>query len=99
MIRPLFCLLLVGICSCGLSQSRTTAKEPEGHIPRALFDYLDRDEKVFDWKLNGKQELEQGMVYDLDLTSQQWHEIVWKHALTVCEPKQLLYPKHVLLFV
>ena len=79
--------------------SGAIAKEPAPGLPQALFRYVAQDEKVFEWKLNGRQELEQGTIYDLNLTSQQWQGIVWKHALTVCEPKQLRYPKHVLLFV
>lgn len=75
------------------------AKEPAADIPQALFRYVEREEKVFEWKLNGRQDLEQGTIYDLNLTSQEWQGIVWKHALTVCEPKQLRHPKHILLFV
>lgn len=68
-------------------------------IPSALFKYVEREEKVFQWNLNSKQTSELGVVYDVTLTSQQWQEIVWKHALRVYEPKQLRHPEHVLLFV
>ncbi|MBC8353063.1 MAG: phenylacetic acid degradation protein [Planctomycetes bacterium] len=92
-------LLCAGAYFCGFSNALVFSEEPELAVPKALFNYVQREDKVFKWKLNGRQELEQGTIYDLDLTSQQWQGIVWKHALIVCEPKQLRHPNHVLLFV
>lgn len=62
-------------------------------------DYVNRPEAVYGWKLRGKLPTKQGTVYDVDLTSQEWQGIVWKHALQVFEPVKVQYPKHVLLFV
>ena len=99
MVRRTFCFVAIGTSLCVFPNAQAGAKEAELAIPQALFNYVQREEKVFAWKLNGRQELEQGTIYDLDLTSQEWHGIVWKHALVVCEPKQLRYPNHVMLFV
>ncbi|MCB9938423.1 MAG: phenylacetic acid degradation protein [Planctomycetaceae bacterium] len=49
--------------------------------------------------LLAKHETAAGKTYDLELTSQQWQGIVWKHALQVYEPVELRHPGHVLLFV
>lgn len=68
-------------------------------IPSAIHDYVNRPDSAFEWKLDGRQELETGVVYDIALTSQEWHGITWKHALQVYEPKKLIHPGHVLLFV
>ena len=68
-------------------------------IPSAIHDYVNRPDSAFAWELRGRQELETGVVYDLALTSQEWHGIVWKHALQVYEPTELKHPGHVLLFV
>jgi len=38
-------------------------------------------------------------VWQIELTSQKWQGIVWKHALNLHEPKELKYPRHVLLFI
>ena len=99
MIRRNFCLLAVSAILCGLPDVRLTAREPDGDVPQALFNYVQREEKVFQWQLNGRQASEVGVVYDLSLTSQQWQGIVWKHALQVYEPAELRHPGHVLLFV
>jgi len=99
MIRRTLCLLVAATCLCGLPSPRLVAWEAEGDVPQALFKYVQREEKVFQWKLIGKQESEAGVVYDVALTSQQWQGIVWKHALEVYEPPQLRHPNHVLLFV
>jgi PhoPQ-activated pathogenicity-related protein len=68
-------------------------------VPTALLDYVNRPESVYDWELRGKIPTEHGVVYDMDLTSQQWQGIVWKHVLQVFEPTRVQYPNHVLLFV
>ncbi len=99
MFRRSLCLLVLSVCLCNPAAARLFAKEAASDIPQALFKYIAREEKVFEWKLNGKQELETGVVYDLALTSQQWHGIVWKHVLQVYEPAELRHPGHVLLFV
>lgn len=99
MPRRALCLVVIGVCLGGLPHDRLIAQEAEGAIPRALFNYVQREEKVFAWKLNGRQALETGVVYDVSLTSQEWQGIVWKHALQVYEPAELRHPGHVLLFV
>ncbi len=92
-------LAIVGTFLCTLFGSLAVAEDANDAVPRALFNYVDREEKVFEWKLNESRDVLQGTIYDMTLTSQQWQGIVWKHALTVCEPKEVRYPKHVLLFV
>ncbi|HID74622.1 MAG TPA: phenylacetic acid degradation protein [Planctomycetaceae bacterium] len=75
------------------------ARSDEGSVPSALFDYVSRPENVFAWQLREKRQLSAGVLYDVDLTSQRWQGIVWKHALQVYEPARIAYPRHVLLFV
>jgi PhoPQ-activated pathogenicity-related protein len=67
--------------------------------PSALFDYVGRPEPVFSWKLLDVQNHDSGRVYDVDLISQQWHGITWKHVLQIYEPKVIDHTEHVLLFV
>ncbi len=88
--------ILALVVSTAGGESLRPAKGP---IPTALGDYVARPESAFAWKLIGKQSLDQGVVYDVDLTSQTWQGIVWKHALLICQPKDLQYPQHVLLMV
>ena len=90
-------LLLLGWLSAG---AFVAAEESTNYpIPPALDDYVSRSEDVFAWKIIDKRKLEEGTLYDVDLTSQTWQGIVWKHALRIHQPDKLDHPRHVLLFV
>ncbi len=89
---------VVAILVLTLAPGDSSASAEEG-VPTALLDYVTRPESVYGWRLQGKLPSEHGTVYDIDLTSQEWQGIVWKHVLQVFEPAKLQYPKHVLLFV
>lgn len=79
--------------------ARGADKPVAAKIPKALFNYVARPTPEFAWKLWNKTQSKLGTIYHCDLTSQKWHGIVWKHALTVFEPKTVKHPEHVLLFV
>ena len=68
-------------------------------IPTALQDYVSKPDDSFAWKLIGKSEQELGAIYDIELTSQTWQGLVWKHVLMVYEPKTLRHREQVLLFI
>lgn len=87
-------VLLPAAASESADKTTTTS-----NVPRALFKYVAKPAKEFHWAVRKKTASEHGNVYHLDLTSQKWHGIVWKHALTVFEPKRLRHRDHVLLFV
>ncbi len=83
-----------------LTVSPSAAQESTNYpIPSALDSYVSRSEDVFAWKLREKRELEVGTLYDVDLTSQTWQGIVWRHALRIHEPRNLDHSEHVLLFI
>lgn len=54
-----------------------------------LLDYVKRPEPAFAWKFREKQELPQGTVYDLAVTSQVWQGIPWTHQVQVYQPKDV----------
>src|SRR5690349_16745921 len=62
---------------------------PLGAVPaRAdLPDYLKRPEPAYAWRLKEKVSHPQGTVYDLELVSQTWQDITWKHQLQVYQPE------------
>lgn len=70
-----------------------------GSIPTTIAEYAARPDDVFSWQIRNKTALDQGRVWEVELTSQKWQGIVWKHALPVFEPKDVRYPRHVLLFI
>jgi PhoPQ-activated pathogenicity-related protein len=83
-------LILAALAVLGLSARSATADLPA---------YVARPDASYSWKLVENHTSEAGTTLSLDLTSQTWQGIVWKHQLAVYEPKQLTYPDAVLLFV
>lgn len=77
----------------GLVQAQTA------EVPTTLRDFVARPDDSFAWKLVDSQELDGARSYDVELTSQTWQDIVWKHDLLVFQPANLKYPDHVLLYI
>jgi PhoPQ-activated pathogenicity-related protein len=57
----------------------------------ALQSYLNNGDKSYRWELKESYVLGDVKAYDLLLTSQQWHEFVWTHQLTILVPNENLY--------
>jgi len=54
----------------------------------ALEGYLNNGDKRYQWELKESYSLGDVKAYDLLLTSQQWHEYIWTHQLTILVPKE-----------
>ncbi len=94
-LRFAHCFAFVQLCI----SSALAGDPPSETLPSALFDYVRRPEPAFSWKLLDVQNHDAGRVYDVELISQKWQGITWKHALQIHEPKVIDHPEHVLLFV
>lgn len=57
----------------------------------ALVGYLNNDDKTFKWELKESYDIGSVKAYSLLLTSQQWHEYVWTHQLTILVPAENKY--------
>ena len=55
----------------------------------ALHDYLVRPDESFAWSVLQRGKLGSGTYAELILTSQTWHDIVWKHQLFIYHPKKV----------
>jgi PhoPQ-activated pathogenicity-related protein len=75
------------------------AVAPVSGIPTAIWDYTQRPDATFAWSIRERTKIGDTAVLQVDLTSQKWQGIVWRHALSIFEPADLAYPNHVLLFV
>jgi PhoPQ-activated pathogenicity-related protein len=53
----------------------------------ALDGYLNNSDKTFKWELKDSFAVGDVKAFSLLLTSQQWHEYVWTHELTILVPK------------
>ncbi len=64
-----------------------------------LFGYVQRPDPTFAWKQVRNHDTDAGKIVDIHLTSQTWREIPWEHQLRVYVPKEVQYPKQMLLFI
>jgi PhoPQ-activated pathogenicity-related protein len=64
-----------------------------------LAEYLKTAEPAYSWRLKEKVPNPHGTVYDLELVSQTWHDITWKHQLQVYQPTDVAPSKTLLLWV
>jgi PhoPQ-activated pathogenicity-related protein len=87
------------VYACALSAE---AKSPSstGDAPTALQDYVATKDDSFAWTLLKNDRSDGFLTYDIDLTSQVWQGITWKHALTVFIPiDRIRHRDTVLLFI
>lgn len=57
----------------------------------ALQAYLHNGDKTFHWELKDTYDIGNVKAYNILLTSQQWHEYVWTHQLTLLVPPENKY--------
>lgn len=69
-----------------------------GGVRADLAEYIKKPEPKFAWKLKNKTTATQGTTYDLELVSQEWHDIVWTHQLEIYQPKDVPPNATMLLF-
>ncbi len=78
--RPLLALLLAVAAP---PPARADAPAP----PPDLVEYVRKEDRSFAWKLTARTETDAAALYEIDLTSQTWHEITWTHKVQVFVPK------------
>ncbi|QEH34692.1 PhoPQ-activated pathogenicity-related protein [Aquisphaera giovannonii] len=67
--------------------------------PAELDEYVKAPDPAYAWKQLDTKSTPQGTVHLLELTSQVWHDITWKHDLTIFEPADLVHRDAALLFI
>ncbi|APW60959.1 PhoPQ-activated pathogenicity-related family protein [Paludisphaera borealis] len=83
---------LVAVAAVGLSIMAAPCRAD-------LDEYVKKADPAFAWKQTERQETPMGVVTGLELTSQVWQEITWKHSLRIYESKNVTYDDAVLLFI
>lgn len=89
-------VLLLSINAATFAEELPNATNSATH---ELDDYLSQDEPDFAWKKNSEIEMDDSRVIELELTSQRWQGGVWKHALVIYQPKNVVHPDKMLLFI
>jgi PhoPQ-activated pathogenicity-related protein len=83
-----------------ISLRSADAKEPPtDKAPTALQEYVAAEDDAFAWKILNNDHSDGFLTYDVDLTSQVWQGITWKHALTIVVPPDVRHTDTVLLFI
>ena len=77
---------LLGLFLASLSTLSAKAEVPKIDRDTDLDKYVKKADKSFAWKLVRTREAAGAKIYDLELTSQTWQGIVWKHDLQVFVP-------------
>jgi PhoPQ-activated pathogenicity-related protein len=57
----------------------------------ALHGYINNGDKAYQWELKDSYTVGDAKAYSLLLTSQQWHEYIWTHQLTILVPSENYY--------
>jgi PhoPQ-activated pathogenicity-related protein len=76
------CWLLCLLCLAATMATATSARAD-------LLDYVKKPDPEFSWKLKQKTDLGEGTLYDIEMVSQVWQGITWKHQLQVFLPKDI----------
>lgn len=74
-------------------------KGPVDVVPPELDAYIAQADDSFQWKIVEKVDKPTEKLFVVELTSQTWHGIPWKHYMIIVEPKELKSPDCALLFV
>jgi len=78
----LFTIVIAQVLS--ISQGYSQELTPE----TALQGYLNNGDKAYRWELKETYPCGEAKAYNLQLTSQQWHEYIWTHQLTILVPAE-----------
>ncbi|MEY3457859.1 MAG: hypothetical protein RL215_1016 [Planctomycetota bacterium] len=92
-------VLTAGLMPLGFVRADEAASATVPAVPQEIFKYMAKPEPDYAWTKVDTLPAGENRVHRLQLTSQKWQDIVWKHALVVYEPKELLHPEQMLLFV
>lgn len=88
MTHRISCLLITILTLCVVHSAMAQSDlSPE----TALQGYINNADKTFKWELKETFAVGDVKAYSLLVTSQQWHEYVWTHQLTLLVPKELKY--------
>lgn len=90
------------VCFAAAAGPCLAEEAAERVVPTALQDYVAQADDSFSWKLIRSEPLAGGLggtLHEVELVSQTWQGILWKHVLVVFEPVHIRHKDHALLFI
>ncbi len=96
-MKKLFAVLVLSLfLACSNSSfGEDAAPEP----PKELNAYLDAPDDSFQWTVVEQTNTATENSFLVELTSQTWHGIPWKHFLVIVVPNKITNPKHALMYI
>ncbi len=79
--------------SCDAKEAPTTT------VPTALAEYVNAEDDSYAWKIRDHHSQEGCWVLDIELTSQTWQGITWRHTMNAFVPEDARHNDTVLLFI
>ena len=73
--------------------------EAAPHASDALKQYVAKPDASYHWTKCREGTLGKGTYVEITLTSQTWHDIVWKHQLFIYKPSQVVHAEEAILYV
>jgi len=67
--------------------------------PKELDEYLALPDDSYNWRIVQKTEPAGKHVFVVEMTSQTWHDITWKHFMYIVEPSKTVNPGNCILFI
>ena len=67
--------------------------------PKELDEYLAQKDDSYAWNIVEKAEPGGRHTYVVEMTSQTWHDITWKHYMYIVEPAKATNPENCILFI
>ena len=76
-----------------------TLSEAADPSPKELDEYMALPDDSYGWKIVQKSEPGGRHVFLVEMTSQTWHEVMWKHYMYIVEPSKMTNPNNCILFI
>ena len=98
-IRSLFCVLALFVVTLTPGYSPQYAHAEDDAVPPELNAYIELADASYRWEIVESRTDQPVKSWLVELTSQTWHDIVWKHYMIIVEPQELKFPDCGILFI
>lgn len=92
-------IISMAFVCCWTVHAYAQSANPSAEVPTELKRFVASADSSFRWNVIDQYKTPDGRCWEIDLISQTWQDIVWRHRLQVFEPVQLKHPDHILLYI
>jgi PhoPQ-activated pathogenicity-related protein len=84
---------------CVIAAQKTCGAVADDSVPPELDAYIQLKDDSYKWEIVEKRTDSPSQSWLIELTSQTWHEIVWKHYILLIKPEKLEFADSAVLYV